>query len=136
MLFFLHEFIDRVYSIFMCYDVLCIHVFSSVFDDFGANLSYQDGDLPVAGVLQSSLDMYGRLGSDMKEEASDAKAGSTWKHLEASGNGQQKNVVVLVLIHSRLATMSCFDPVISNSSMIQGQLKDYFLHFNVHFDAS
>lgn len=66
----------------MCYDVLCIHVFSSVFDDFGANLSYQDGDLPVAGVLQSSLDMYGRLGSDMKEEASDAKAGSIWKHLE------------------------------------------------------
>ena len=61
-------------------------MFSSVFDDFGANLSYQDGDLPVAGVLQSSLDMYGRLGSDMKEEASDAKAGSIWKHLEASGS--------------------------------------------------
>ena len=55
-------------------------------------LSPQDGDLPVAGVLQSSLDMYGRLGSDVKEEASDSKAGSIRKHLEASGNEQQKNV--------------------------------------------
>ena len=34
----------------------------------------QEGDLPVASVLQSSLDMYSRAGSDEKEEDSDAKA--------------------------------------------------------------
>mmetsp|Transcript_71269 Transcript_71269/g.157343 ORF Transcript_71269/g.157343 Transcript_71269/m.157343 type:complete len:425 (-) Transcript_71269:124-1398(-) len=48
-------------------------------------LKYVDGDLPVAGVLQSSLDMYGRLGSDMKEEASDAKV--TEEALQALSDG-------------------------------------------------
>ena len=63
----------------------CLMIFEQI-------LSSQDGDLPVAGVLQSSLDMYRRLGSDVKEEASDSKAGSIRKHLEASGNEHQKNV--------------------------------------------
>lgn len=47
---------------------------------------FQDGDLPVAGVLQSSLDMYGsKVGNEVEEDA-DVKAGCVtlifcWLHL-------------------------------------------------------